>query len=449
MLGFFSWALFIGALIYIFYSVAVYGLGEPFSNSGFTHSLRMHPPFADLRYLIANSECGVDLDAYYRGLVVGCDPAGRTYRFDYPPMSIWLGRLLHVAGRHTALIAVSIAISVVVVILLLLNSILGMGWRFRLLASALLMGYPTQAAMERGNLDLLLFLIMLLLAALLGRPAQPGKNSHWVQSAVFALNFFIVSLKIYPLFGVLGLIAQCRQRRLVQAKLIGDGGFTKLILIAASIAGLLATSSYLLIVGNLIKEGGLNSHGLLAFGYMNMPLIKAFGIDRARMIIRLLFGAKLISLVIGFVVAWRLDLNRASRCLAESAILQPRNAGFLDMALMVLSSVWMGCYLTTINYDYRYVYLYPFLGLLVWMAGSAVVGRPQRAWASLIVGAMVIILFTPLLQVGYTPIGMLLVPLVEPFTEFLLIPLVAGTVFAFLLSRSWILPRQLLRASSS
>ncbi|MFM7268323.1 MAG: hypothetical protein ACKOZT_07015 [Cyanobium sp.] len=449
LLKIFSWALFISALTYILYSLAVYGLGVPFSDHGFTHSLRMHPPFADLRYLTANSECGVDLDAYYRGLVVGCDPAGRTYRFDYPPMSIWLGRLLHVAGRHTAVIAVSIAISFLVVVLRLLHAMLGMGWRFRLLASALLVGYPTQAAMERGNLDLLLFLLMLLLAAVLGLAAQPCKSSVWAQSMSFALIFLSVSLKIYPLFGVLGLIAQSRRRRGAQARLIGDGALARTIMIAASLAGLLATSSYLFTVGNLIKEGGLNSHGLMALGYMNMPLIKAFGIDRARTVIRLLLGAKFISLVTGFVASWFLDLNRASLSLADSANPQSRPSGFLDMALMLLSSIWLGCYLTTINYDYRFVYLYPFLGLLVWTAGSAVAGRLQRAWSNLIVGATIVVLFTPLLQVGYTPIGMLLVRFVEPLTEFILIPLVAGSLLAFLAARCWILPQQLLQARSS
>jgi len=445
----FSWVLLIAALVYIAFSLAVGAFGQPFSGSGFTHSLRMHPPFADLRYLTANAECGVDLDSYYRGLVVGCDPAGRTYRFDYPPMSIWLGRLLHVGGRHTAVIAVSVAVSVLVVILLLLHSMLGMSWRFRLVASALLMGYPTQAAMERGNLDLLLFLIMLLLAALLGRSVELVKRGVWTQSTTFLLTFISVSLKIYPLFGVLGLIAQSRHRRMAQARLLGVNAWSKIIVVAASIAGLLATSSYLFTVGNLIKEGGLNSHGLMALGYMNIPLIKAFGIDRARLLIRVLLSAKLLSLALGCVIAWRLDLNRAFVTLGDSNVSCRKHDGFLDTALMLLSCVWLGCYLTTINYDYRFVYLYPFFALLVWIAGSELLGRWQRVWSNLMAGGMVIVLFTPLLLVGYTPIGMQLVRFVEPLTEFILIPLVAGSVLAFLAARSWIVPQWLLRTRSS
>ena len=72
-------------------------------------SFKVRPWFEWLTWLLlaANVECGVELDAYYAGRVVGCDPAGRTYPFDYPPMSIWLGRFLHVQGSHVPVIAMS------------------------------------------------------------------------------------------------------------------------------------------------------------------------------------------------------------------------------------------------------------------------------------------------------------------------------------------------------
>jgi hypothetical protein len=137
-----SWLLLMASCIYLIFSFFAYGLGAPWSNNGFIHPLRMQPPFADLRYLVANAECGVDLKDYYAGRVVGCDPSGRTYRFDYPPMSIWLGRLLHVQGSQTGLIAIAINIALVICLLWILKSLLGWSLRWRLLSSAVLMGYP-------------------------------------------------------------------------------------------------------------------------------------------------------------------------------------------------------------------------------------------------------------------------------------------------------------------
>jgi len=162
-----TWLLLAASCFYLVISLLVYGMGEPLSGHAFIHPMRMQPPFADMHYVVDNAECGVDLNDYYAGRVLGCDPAGRTYPFDYPPMSIWLGRFLHVRASHVPLIAISSGLVLILCIVLGLKSCLGASWQWRLLSSGVLMGYPMQQVLERGNLDILILLFSLLLAYLL------------------------------------------------------------------------------------------------------------------------------------------------------------------------------------------------------------------------------------------------------------------------------------------
>lgn len=154
LLEWLTWLLLAASCCYFVLSLLAYGMGESLSGHAFIHPMRMQPPFADLRYVAANAECGADLNDYYAGRMVGCDPSGRTYPFDYPPMSIWLGRFLHVQGSHVPLIGISTGVALILCTVLGLKACLGASWQWRLLSSGVLMGYPLQQALERGNLDI-------------------------------------------------------------------------------------------------------------------------------------------------------------------------------------------------------------------------------------------------------------------------------------------------------
>ena len=433
-----SWLLLVASCGFVLFSLLVYGLGGPVSELGFIHPMRMKPPFADLRYLIANSECGVNLDAYYKGLVVGCDPSGRTYRFDYPPMSIWLGRLLRVRGAQTPWIAITTALALVASTIGLTRDRLVPPWTWRLLASALLMSFPLLQALERGNLDVMLFLLVLLLAFLLSRLRTTALAALPANLLASLLTFLSVSLKIYPLFGIAGLVAYRDRDRQAASKTRWQAPATKAMVLAAAVAGIFPLLSYLRSVGNLIKEGGVGSHGLLAFGYMNIPLVNAYGIDTARLLIRLLFVTKAAALLIGFVMAYKVDLS----CLRGGFdSFARRLSGFHGMAMMMGASTWMGCYLFTINYDYRFLYLTPFLAYLSALSSSDQRTPLQRAWPRGLILMSLFVFLYPWLQFGYTAWGMKAVKMLEPLTEFVFIPLIAGSLFYFLFTNTWLAPR--------
>jgi len=427
-----SWLLLMASCGYLVFSFFAYGLGAPWSDQGFIHPLRMQPPFADLRYLVANAECGVDLNDYYAGRVVGCDPSGRTYRFDYPPMSIWLGRLLHVQGSQTGLIAISMNIALVVGILLILKSLLGWSWRWRLLSSAVLMGYPLQQAAERGNLDALLFLFTLLLACLLSRDFR--FRPAW-QGLAGLLSFLLISLKLYPVFGIAGLFAVDHPAPSQQRHDLWSRLGTKLAVVLGSSAGIVATVQFLKSMGSTAKEGGLKSHGLLAMGYLNNDLIGTFGLDSARILIKALVLVKITSLLLGFYLARK---TRLQRTMAASIIGFKSEAArsFHQYLFVLMSATWLGCYVTTINIDYRLLFVVPCLGLLCCVASAPASTDGQRALAKILIISMVFVFWLPILQWGYVDVVMKSIAVLEPFTEFILVPLFAGSLFLLLLGFS-------------
>ena len=271
-----TWLLLVASFCYLIASLLAYGIGEPFSGNAFIHSLRMQPPFADLRYLVANAACGVDLNDFYAGRVVGCDPSGRTYPFDYPPMSIWLGRFLHVQGSHVPLIAISSGLVLIFCIVLGLKSCLGASWQWRLLSSGVLMGYPMQQVLERGNLDVFLLLFFLLLAYLLSLRFKWSLVGLMNAGVAALISFFLVSLKLYPIFGLAALLVQRNLGRSSGLAATRIFFLDKFAVLFGSVLGLMATFPFLKGMNTVAKEGGLRNHGLLAFGCINNTLIDAF-----------------------------------------------------------------------------------------------------------------------------------------------------------------------------
>ena len=186
----------------------------------------------------------------------------------------------------------------------------------------------------------------------------------------------------------------------------------------------------------------MNSHGLLALGYMNLPLIDAFGIDTARLLIRVLLLAKIVSIFTGVVMAYKSNLS--SPILGSK--LPARIPAFHWISIVVMSSIWLGCYLLTINHDYRFIYLIPFIVYLASLASSPSLVGLQADWPKVLIVSILFTFLFPWWQLGYTEFGMNLIRFLEPITEFILIPLFAGSLFYFLMSNASFFPR--VRSSS-
>jgi len=176
-----------------FYSLLVYGWFVDWQHNAFVliEKIRMFPPFPDMRWITATSECGVDLPDLVSGRAFGCDPYGRG-GIGYPPMSIQLARLLGVTGSHTGLIGLSTGMALVVLLLVQLRQMVPIPWQRDLAGAVILIGFPVELALERANVDIVLFLLMASLAAAL------ASKRVYLLPICLGLAFVLVAGKIYP-----------------------------------------------------------------------------------------------------------------------------------------------------------------------------------------------------------------------------------------------------------
>jgi hypothetical protein len=268
----------------------------------------------------------------------------------------------------------------------------GLSWRFVAVAIAELGcpdGISAAAALERGNLDILLLLFSLLLAYLLSLRFTTNMAGLVTAGAAGLISFLLVSLKLYPIFGLAALLVQRSIGRSSGSANLRIFSLDKFALLFGSVLGLMATFPFLRGMNTVAKEGGLKSHGLLAFGYINNTLIDTFGLDSARVLIKVLLLIKFASILLGLYLAWKVRLHEALMRSWQSWT--PQANVFSQILFVMMSAVWLGCYVTTINIDYRFLFLVPWLGLLARVASmSSSSLQQQRLAAGLLVSLLIV-----------------------------------------------------------
>jgi hypothetical protein len=295
----------------------------------------MFPPFADLRWVTALSECGHDLAAIAAGKDPGCDPYGRQGGLGYPAFSVYAARALGLGLRQTGMVAFGFGLTLVLLLVAQLRCLFRSGWIRDLLLSLLLLGLPLQIALERANIDIIIFIIITALCALL------ALSGRWALTFVGLFSFLPVACKVYPVVGLWAWVVQdwLRWRRLRPKALM--------VLVGASL-GMLSALSWLLHYGSKAPYPG---EGVLAHGFMTSTLFKIsqqlshqWANWPAPLNAVLLIAIKIAVITMSFLVAfnhnfsglWREFL--ASRCQAYS-----RN--FLEIYIVLTTAVWLGCYL--------------------------------------------------------------------------------------------------------
>jgi hypothetical protein len=244
------------------------------------------------------------------------------------------------------------------------------------------------------------------------------------------ISFLLVSLKLYPIFGLAALLGQRSIGRSSGSANLRIFSLDKFALLFGSVLGLMATFPFLRGMNTVAKEGGLKSHGLLAFGYINNTLIDTFGLDSARVLIKVLLLIKFASILLGLYLAWKVRLHEALMRSWQSWT--PQANVFSQILFVMMSAVWLGCYVTTINIDYRFLFLVPWLGLLARVASMSSSSLQQQRLAAGLLVSLLIVFWVPILHWGYTDFGMKLISFAEPLTEFVLVPLCAASL-AYLL----------------
>jgi hypothetical protein len=270
----------------------------------------------------------------------------------------------------------------------------------------------------------------LLLAYLLSLRFTTNMAGLVTAGAAGLISFLLVSLKLYPIFGLAALLVQRRIGRSSGSANLRIFSLDKFALLFGSVLGLMATFPFLRGMNTVAKEGGLKSHGLLAFGYINNTLIDTFGLDSARVLIKVLLLIKFASILLGLYLAWKVRLHEALMRSWQSWT--PQANVFSQILFVMMSAVWLGCYVTTINIDYRFLFLVPWLGLLARVASMSSSSLQQQRLAAGLLVSLLIVFWVPILHWGYTDFGMKLISFAEPLTEFVLVPLCAASL-AYLL----------------
>lgn len=311
--------------------------------------MHMLPGFADLRALTAVSGCGKDLLLIAQNIIDGCDPYGRTGGLGYPPFIFQLFRGIGIKVSHTNLLAFVIGLGFFFVVLSLIVSLRVNFYRVHrysyisdIFIILILLSTPFQLALERMNIDILIFIFVALFSCSLDylsicHPKMPMlSNCLIVLSGL--IGFCLSAAKIYP---ALGIIVYFLWRRLCLRRL----AYYEILILVMTCVGLFSTFSWILIDNSAARP----STSFISYG---LPII--IGGNRGASV--LASFSSLIFLGYGYRIAKKWIKTNTSSILelkqaTHSSIINIVSISTLTAAL---------CYLTGTSFAYRFIFLLPY-----------------------------------------------------------------------------------------
>jgi hypothetical protein len=419
-------------LAYVLFSLALYAFPElrewqsqafgPIDNVAMRQT-----PFADLAMLTSSARCDASLDDLYTGRV-SCDPHGRL--FTYPPVALGMFQVLGLSagslGSVGFLLGGAVALLVGVLFFAVIPSPLVAGVS---LAAAYL-SLPFQLGLERGNNDLVVVLLMALLAlALAGR-------HRLAPAATASLALLAVATKLLPLFGV-ATTWLLQHQGAPQPPARANSRWALL----GAVAGLGLVLPWLpVILSNSPRPpGGVLSHGLLALQVCyDLMVSQKLTLIASRLLLVGSVGLKLIFLLAGLLLGLRTGLAANLRVFlySGSTTLPPL---LVAITFSLFSATWIGTYLFTRSYDYKFIFLLPAFAITVALLSQPASAPLRPSWGLLVLAPMLSAWFVPYLAVSFNlPVGVWL----EGINDFALIPLLAGALVAAL-PGTWPPERQL------
>lgn len=253
-----------------------------------------------------------------------------------PRLFIYIARYLSIGEGSTLWLGFALG-SLTVAAVLLVYVLCLKGWRL-LLASALALSlYPFQLALERGNIDLIILLI-LLVSALLAAARPAGILSTVMIGSLFCLASMG---KIYPLLLTPLLILHCRE--------LFRGRFSFIAVVAPV---LIASSCFALLlpdIHSMLQASYKDAAGGLSYGLATLVEANIIGIS--------LLGMKLIVIaLIASTCLFPLDVFgiRSLAAEASKSLASVKTSERLCGTLYIIgSTLFVGTYLVFINGIYR------------------------------------------------------------------------------------------------
>jgi hypothetical protein len=293
--------LYLAAVIAIVSSIGSFGWVRTWSSLTVPS---MYPPFGDIRIIqaaIISLEHGYDPRVFNIG-----DNWGRAYNIPTPWIEI--GKALNFTNERRFIIASTVVtlffVGICAFLLFRFPS-------FGLLASVV--STSTLVGIERGNVDLILFCLLL--------PAALRLPKSWSPIPILVGTL----LKLYPVFALAALYIQRQYRMLAVSVVLAIGIFAYLWNELSSIQSTTPVGCY--------------------FAYGISPIVKCF----------LFLGLPAWALVITIIgiVAMALAL---AYFFSKSDSVRPQQGPVFDL-MLVGSAIYVGTFALTTNFDYRLIFL--------------------------------------------------------------------------------------------
>ena len=415
----------LGAIAYLLISLVGYSyelnLGQGLSPFAMLGDFRN--PFGDMKWILSYADCGV---SPFMAIQKGLKCHGYSTP-EYPPLFFWLGWRLGLSPEDASWISLlSATLNIGLIYFLAKKLIANVTLRWIILCF-LYLSFPYQGLLSTANLDSTIFLIVVLSSLLVSLRSSLA----WLSPLLALLS---IGLKIYPLFGfsALLLFLVVRWRVPPQAK---RNIFVWLYIVSVSAVSI-ATLATLIEPVTQFVNGSLGSHGLMASGYINNTLITAFGIEPARLMIRSLIILKASIFVVSLVWFGKIyNVRSTSHELPFAALL---NSPRWRPVLITTAAISICCYVFSIGYDYRLIYIFPAAMLTAAECTNPRLRVGLRGIMKAQLGAIVYIFYLPFL--GYhaanpllSRIPQWLMTTLELVDEFMLSPFLFGSILVLVI----------------
>jgi hypothetical protein len=416
--------LFIAALLSSCISLLLYLVAGGAAHYAFPllTGFKILPPHTDMRWVTSLSECGVDLQALADGKICGCSPNGSCGGLGYPPMSVQTARILSIKGSHTELLGFSMGLANIAILCLLNFRLVTKRGAYHYLTGAIiLLGFPLQLALERGNIDIVIFVLFASISALL-----PLSRLSMLPIAGF-LSWMVVAIKLYPLPGILAWncldIIRVGRPRLLNA-----------VVMLGALAGFLHVLPWLLQSGESAAQPsmGVFSHGLISDYPFVLQLAEKLpwrpGLLHS--LFSRLWG--LMIFLCTLLAGKKLRINHF-----YSSLIGPPDktfeSGFLHHFVGLTTCTWLACYVFASSFDYRMIFGLPAFICIMSFAGTKLISSQKKL---LPVGLLLVITITlissPMLLLSASfgwSVATLTALTLCAWTDYLFLPILAGLAF--------------------
>ena len=217
-----------------------------------------NPVYVDLKILTYASDCSASFWELLKN-VKNCYTW--TALFNYTSPSLWLLRFFHFDASNSNILAASLGLLAIISVLAFIFTFTSAVSASLLLGSLFLLSFPFQLATERGNYDLFILILCLLIPLFALNFFSSSTPYYWLYGMIACLlSFAVTALKIYPITGIIPW-----SLTLLLRKSAFNRGWAPLLLIFAATVGIACQFDEIAqVLANTPKPDGELSFGLLA-----------------------------------------------------------------------------------------------------------------------------------------------------------------------------------------